>query len=205
MTRGGRRWFARRAAKAEVKYFRFRPNSGAPALLRAKPSPWAGTGFSAPISDAAPRTRQRALGLPSIHARSAATQLEENADMDIKPLGATPSRRMGADSFTGTVWQEPIIGTGTGADQGRVGTIRAESTHGMAHPSAGPNPARGLRRGPGSTVGRPAARNPRWRHGLDRAWRKALAWRRSRHQYGAHCPARGSRRHACRVAGARHR
>ena len=29
--------------------------------------------------------------------------------MDIKPLGATPSRRMGADSFTGTVWQEPII------------------------------------------------------------------------------------------------
>ena len=79
--------------------------------------------------------------------------------MDIKPLGATPSR-MGADSFTGTVWQEPIIGTGTGADQGRVGTIRAESTHGMAHPSAGPNPARGLRRGPGSTVGRPAARNP---------------------------------------------
>ena len=29
--------------------------------------------------------------------------------MDIKPLGSTPSRRMGADSFTGTVWQEPII------------------------------------------------------------------------------------------------
>ena len=29
--------------------------------------------------------------------------------MDIKPLGANPSRRMGADSFTGTVWQEPII------------------------------------------------------------------------------------------------
>ena len=29
--------------------------------------------------------------------------------MDIKPLGATPSRRMGADSFTGTVWQDPII------------------------------------------------------------------------------------------------
>jgi quercetin dioxygenase-like cupin family protein len=49
------------------------------------------------------------FGLPSIHARSAATQLEDNADMDIKPLGATPSRRMGADSFTGTVWQDPII------------------------------------------------------------------------------------------------
>ena len=197
MTRGGRRWFARRAAKAEVKYFRFRPNSGAPALLRAKPSPWAGTGFSPPISDAAPRAPGSArFGLPSIHARSAATQLEENADMDIKPLGATPSRRMGADSFTGTVWQEPIIEAPAPA-RFRGAGLR------LAHPSAGPNPARGLRRGQGSTVGRPAARNPRWRHGLDRAWRKALAWRRSRHQYGAHCPARGSRREPRRVVGAR--
>jgi quercetin dioxygenase-like cupin family protein len=29
--------------------------------------------------------------------------------MDIKPLGSTASRRMPADSFTGTVWQDPII------------------------------------------------------------------------------------------------
>jgi quercetin dioxygenase-like cupin family protein len=29
--------------------------------------------------------------------------------MDIKPLGSMPSRRMTADSFTGTVWQDPII------------------------------------------------------------------------------------------------
>jgi quercetin dioxygenase-like cupin family protein len=29
--------------------------------------------------------------------------------MDIKPLGAVPSRRMGAESFTGTVWQNPIV------------------------------------------------------------------------------------------------
>src|SRR5215470_15735152 len=29
--------------------------------------------------------------------------------MDIKPLGLSPSRRMSADSFTGTVWQDPII------------------------------------------------------------------------------------------------
>src|SRR5438105_13065799 len=29
--------------------------------------------------------------------------------MDIKPLGSVPSRRAAADSFTGTVWQDPII------------------------------------------------------------------------------------------------
>jgi quercetin dioxygenase-like cupin family protein len=29
--------------------------------------------------------------------------------MDIKPLGSAPSRRMPADYFTGTVWQDPII------------------------------------------------------------------------------------------------
>jgi quercetin dioxygenase-like cupin family protein len=29
--------------------------------------------------------------------------------MEIRPLGAQPSRRMPADWFTGTVWQEPII------------------------------------------------------------------------------------------------
>src|SRR6266702_7355591 len=29
--------------------------------------------------------------------------------MDIKPLGAMPSRRTPAESFTGTVWQDPII------------------------------------------------------------------------------------------------
>src|SRR4029077_7744429 len=29
--------------------------------------------------------------------------------MDIKRSGTVPSRRMGAESFTGTVWQDPII------------------------------------------------------------------------------------------------
>jgi quercetin dioxygenase-like cupin family protein len=29
--------------------------------------------------------------------------------MKITPAGATPSRRMSSDSFTGTVWQDPII------------------------------------------------------------------------------------------------
>ena len=29
--------------------------------------------------------------------------------MDIKPLGSTPSRRGPAESFTGTVWQNPIV------------------------------------------------------------------------------------------------
>jgi quercetin dioxygenase-like cupin family protein len=29
--------------------------------------------------------------------------------MDIKPLGSTPSRKVPAEYFTGTVWQDPII------------------------------------------------------------------------------------------------
>jgi quercetin dioxygenase-like cupin family protein len=29
--------------------------------------------------------------------------------MEIKPLGSRPSRRMPSESFTGTVWQNPII------------------------------------------------------------------------------------------------
>src|SRR5260370_23113791 len=32
-----------------------------------------------------------------------------HAFMDIKPLGSTASRRMPPESFTGTVWQNPII------------------------------------------------------------------------------------------------
>jgi quercetin dioxygenase-like cupin family protein len=31
--------------------------------------------------------------------------------MDIRPLGSAPSRRASADSFTGTVWQDPVIET----------------------------------------------------------------------------------------------
>jgi quercetin dioxygenase-like cupin family protein len=33
----------------------------------------------------------------------------EETNMDIHPCGSRPSRRGPADSFTGTVWQEPII------------------------------------------------------------------------------------------------
>src|SRR6188474_3876430 len=29
--------------------------------------------------------------------------------VDIRPCGSVPSKRMGADAFTGTVWQDPII------------------------------------------------------------------------------------------------
>ena len=29
--------------------------------------------------------------------------------MELRPAGSTPSRRMSADWFTGTVWQDPII------------------------------------------------------------------------------------------------
>ncbi|MGB7176902.1 MAG: hypothetical protein WBD33_08635, partial [Xanthobacteraceae bacterium] len=34
---------------------------------------------------------------------------KEETKMDIHPCGSRPSRRGPADSFTGVVWQEPII------------------------------------------------------------------------------------------------
>ena len=48
--------------------------------------------------------------------------------MDIKPSGSVPSRRMPAESFTGTVWQDPIIeAPGAGAHPRRLGAVRAEA------------------------------------------------------------------------------
>jgi quercetin dioxygenase-like cupin family protein len=41
--------------------------------------------------------------------------------MDIRHSGATPSRRMSADYFTGTVWQDPII---EAPDPARVRAVR---------------------------------------------------------------------------------
>src|SRR5215467_11451656 len=40
--------------------------------------------------------------------KSATASLERNS-MDIIACGSRPSRKMGAPSFTGTVWQDPII------------------------------------------------------------------------------------------------
>jgi quercetin dioxygenase-like cupin family protein len=40
---------------------------------------------------------------------ASAASLEGSSIMDIKRLGTVPSRKTPADSFTGTVWQEPII------------------------------------------------------------------------------------------------
>src|SRR5262249_38671006 len=45
------------------------------------------------------------LGPPAKKTRN----VRRSATMDIKPLGAVPSRRMGAESFTGTAGQNPIV------------------------------------------------------------------------------------------------
>src|ERR1700694_4384656 len=36
-------------------------------------------------------------------------ETEGDESMELRPAGSTPSRRMSADWFTGTVWQDPII------------------------------------------------------------------------------------------------
>ena len=56
--------------------------------------------------------------------------------MDIRPSGSVPSRRGPADSFTGTVWQDPIIETPAPA-RVRSGLVRFEPgarTHWHTHP-----------------------------------------------------------------------
>jgi quercetin dioxygenase-like cupin family protein len=57
-------------------------------------------------------------------------------DMDIYPCGSKPSRRGPADSFTGVVWQDPIIEAPAPARL-RSGIVRFEPgarTHWHAHP-----------------------------------------------------------------------
>ena len=99
--------------------------------------------------------------------------------MDVKPLGSMPSRRTPAESFTGTVWQEPIIEAPAPARiRGAWVQVRAQGAHRLAHPPAGPDPARRFRRRAGAGMGRPDPGDPARRYRLDRARRKALAWRR---------------------------
>jgi quercetin dioxygenase-like cupin family protein len=56
--------------------------------------------------------------------RSCAIEKEETT-MDIHPCGSRPTRRGPADSFTGTVWQEPIVEAPSPA-RVRSGLVRFE-------------------------------------------------------------------------------
>ena len=104
--------------------------------------------------------------------------------MDIKPLGAVPSRRMGAESFTGTVWQNPIVEAPAPA-RIRGAWVRFEPrarTAWHTHPL-------GQTLHVVSGVGRVQLwggpiRNSARRHGLDRTRGKALARRRPGYGYG---------------------
>jgi hypothetical protein len=51
--------------------------------------------------------------------------------MNITPAGATPSRRMSPDYFTGTVWQDPIIEAPAPA---RIRAALVTSSRGLAPP-----------------------------------------------------------------------
>ena len=67
--------------------------------------------------------------------------------MDIHSCGSRPTRRGPADSFTGTVWQEPIIEAPAPA-RVRSGLVRFEpGAHGVAHASTRPDAIRRFRRG----------------------------------------------------------
>ncbi len=126
--------------------------------------------------------------------------------MDIKPAGAVPSRRMPSDYFTGTVWQDPIVEAPAPA-RIRAALVTFEPGARTAWHTHPLGQTLHIVRGTGrvQTLGRPDPRNPRRRHGVDPAGRKALARRRPDHGDGPHRDAGGPRRRRGELDGARHR
>ena len=79
--------------------------------------------------------------------------------MDIYSCGSRPTRRAPAESFTGTVWQEPIIEAPAPA-RVRSGLVRFEPGARTAwRTTAWPDAVRRLWRGPGTKLGRHGARD----------------------------------------------
>ena len=101
--------------------------------------------------------------------------------MEIRPSGSVPTRRQPKESFTGVVWQDPIIEAPAPARirSGRVSFEPGARTAWHTHP-LGQTLHVHLRRRARAGEGRADPRDPRRRHGLDPAGREALAWRRRR-------------------------
>ena len=122
--------------------------------------------------------------------------------MDIKSLGSTPSRKTPAEYFTGTVWQDPIIEAPEPARPAAAwvrfepGARTAWHTHPLGqtiHITAGV--------GRVQAWGGPIKGGAPRRHGVLRAEREALAWRRAQHGDDASCHAGGARSRRHRRAG----
>ena len=123
--------------------------------------------------------------------------------MEIRPSGSAPSRRGPAESFTGIVWQDPIIEAPAPA-RVRSGLVSFEPgarTHWHTHP-LGQTLCVVSGRGRVQTWGG-AVQVIR---GGDVVWipaeREALAWRGAKYSHGAHGDAGGARGQARRMAGA---
>ena len=126
--------------------------------------------------------------------------------MEIKPSGSVPTRRQPKESFTGVVWQDPIIEAPAPARirAGRVsfepGARTAWHTHplgqtlhvisGVGRVQAKGGPIREIKAG--DTV---------WIPPNEKHWHGAGA----EHRHGAHRDAGSARRQACRVDGTRDR
>ena len=126
--------------------------------------------------------------------------------MDIRPCGSVPTRRQPKESFTGVVWQDPIIEAPAPARirSGRVsfepGARTAWHTHplgqtlhvisGIGRVQAKGGPIREIRAG--DTV---------WIPPGEKHWHGAAPNMR----HGAHRHAGSARRQACRLDGIRHR
>ena len=126
--------------------------------------------------------------------------------MEIKPSGAVPSRKMPADWFTGTVWQDPIIEAPAPARirAAKVSFEPGARTAWHTHPLGQTlHVVSGL--GRVQTSGWSDPGNPARRYRVDSARRKALARGRPNERHGTHRHAGRARRRPRDVARARHR
>ena len=126
--------------------------------------------------------------------------------MDIKPSGSVPTRRQPKESFTGVVWQDPIIEAPAPARvrAGRVSFEPGARTAWHTHP-LGQTLACHLRRRTRAGEGRADPRDQGRRHGVDSAERDPLARRCAEHRHGSYRDAGSARRQARHVDGVRDR
>ena len=118
--------------------------------------------------------------MPRPHRKITARRTRIHGYQAAKPM---PSRRTPADYFTGTVQVEPD-GRGAGAARIRGAWVRFEPRARTAWHTHPLGQTLHVVSGTDGGAGAPGARNPRRRHGVDRARGEAPARRRARDHHG---------------------
>ena len=115
-------------------------------------------------------TKARYAAIKEIRPGRKRGRKERGNAMDIHLAGSRPTRRAPREYFTGTVWQDPIIAArGSGAVFCNPRLLRTGRADQLAFAPSGPDAIRHLGSRSGADQGRPGARDPAGRCGLDPA------------------------------------